>query len=249
MKRALLFGALLLLSSAPVHAQGLNLTFGDCGGATTATWTCTSNSGRAFTVVCSVVCPAGITTLVSEEGLLDIWFPTTVPEWWKIGTGYCRPASAILVGFDGRNFACLDYFGSVGPVIGSYSYQPGPDPAVGDPAGPIDANHVRIRTISAVDVLAALQTAQPTAGEEHFMFSVGFSKAASTGAGACAGCTAMAWMRLARVTLHQASGLPDLVVGSRQVFGCGAVQYAPEAECSSVPTTRSSWGQVKALYR
>ncbi len=230
--------------------RALNLTFGDCGGATTATWTCTTNSGAAFTAVCSVVCPAGLTTLVAEEGVVEIAFPTAVPDWWKLGTGFCRagmpspsatrsarsPASTTSVA-SARSWAATR----------TRSVR---TPASATRTAPIDANRVRIRTISAVDFAAAQLATPPAGGDEIFLFSISVNKTKTVGTGACAGCDSPAWMALKQVKLNQPAGVGDPVVGSRDVFGCGSMQGAPEAECAhATPTSRSSWGQLKSLYR
>ena len=213
-------------------------------------WTCAVNTGQAFTAVLSVQINAGapLTTLVAEEGNVEVAFQTPVPDWWKLGTGFCRAGNAVTVSFAGGAFSCIDYYGSVSSVVGSNSYQIGPDAAVGDPHGPIDANRVRIRTISAVDFAAAQLATPPAAGDEIFLFSIAYNKSKSTGAGSCLGCDQQACIMLKDVKLNQPAGIGDPVytdpTGSAVLTGNTA-----GADCVTVPTRTKTWGQIKSLYR
>lgn len=246
-KIVLLCGALLTLTAVAANAQ-LHLTTTDCGGGAAATWTCTASTGTAFTVVASVNAPP-LTTLTAEEGVLEVSFGVPVPAWWQAGTGRCRAGTAFAVGFNGGAYSCVDYFGSVSAAVGSNSFQIGPDPAVGDPNGPIDANRVRIRTISAVDGTVAAETPQPAVGDEIFLFSLAVNKSKTTGTGFCAGCTEPACLVFKQVKLNQAVGLGDPVIGVPLNYGFVTLQGGTVDCPTATPANRSSWGQVKSLYR
>jgi len=247
-KIVLLCGALLTLTAVAANAQ-LHLTTVDCGGGQSATWTCTSSTGTAFTVIASVNAPP-LTTLTAEEGVLEVAFNNPVPAWWQSGAGKCRVAGAFTVAYSGGAYSCVDYFGTVSSVVGSNSYQIGPDAASGDPNGPIDANRVRIRTLSAVDYDAALATPPPAVGDEIFLFSLSVNKSKTTGTGACAGCLEPACMVFKQVKLNQPAGIGDPVVGTPLNYGYVMLQGSVATDCpSATPASRSSWGQVKSLYR
>ncbi len=255
MKKVFLFcGALLVMTAAIANAQSrLHLSVGDCGGASTLSWTCTSNGGAAFTVIASATVPAGVVTLVAEESVVEIGFEVPVPDWWKLGGG-CRAANALAVGYNGGLYSCIDYFGGVSTVLGVNSYQIGPDPGVGDPNGPIDDKRVRMRFVSAVDYDLALLTPPPAMGDEIFLYSLVMNKTKSAGVGACAGCNAKVAMVLRNVKLNQPSGTPggDPVMGLPDVNDVGYTCFngSIDPTCPlSTPATRSSWGQIKSLYR
>jgi len=253
MKKVFLFcGALLVMTAAMANAAGhpAHLTVADCFGVHTANWTCTSNTGLAFTTVASVVVPP-LTTLTGEETTVEIAFATPVPEWWRLG-GTCRAANAIAVGFNGGAYSCRDYFGEVTGVLGANSYQIGPDAGVGDPNGPIDAARVRMRFISACNYDIAIVTPPPAEFEEIFLFSMAMNKSKSNGLGSCVGCLAPACMVIRNVKLTQPAGVGDPVVGLPDVAETDNVtmQGGVGTDCpNSTPTTRSSWGQIKSLYR
>jgi hypothetical protein len=247
MRRSLLLCLIALAASAfPALAQ-LNLATNDCGGASSAAWTCTTNTGIAVTAVASITVPAGLVAVTGEEATLEVGFPVPVPPWWKVGAGQCRPVNAATVSYavPPSSYNCVDYFGSVSAVVGSNTYQIGPDAATGDPNGPIDAAHVRIRTISAVDHNAALVSPQPMAGDEVFLFSVAINKSATVGIGSCPGCVQPACMALRRVKLSQPVGVGDLTATSP---ACIILQGYPYP-CFYTKVGHSTWGQIKTLYR
>ena len=161
-----------------------------------------------------MVCPAGLTTLVAEEGVVQVTFPTAVPDWWKpvLASAALRMPSPLAT--RSARSPATDYFGGVSSVVGSNSYQVGPDAAVGDPNGPIDANHVRIRTISAVDFAAAQLATPPAGGDEIFLFTISLNKTKTAGAGGCAGCNSPAAISLKQVKLNQPAGTGDPVIST-----------------------------------
>lgn len=246
MKRLLLSSllvAVLGLVSSVASAQ-MKFTYSDCGGATNATWTCTANTGAAFTAVASITVPA-LTTLTGEESMLEVAFATAVPEWWKAGTGFCRTTSAIKGNFvvPSGGGCTVDYFGNVGagPSGGSF-LTVGPNT---DRYGSVDANRIRVFTVSAVDGTAAATAPQPAVGDEVFLFTLNVNKTLSTGTGSCAGCDAPACIMLKSVLLTQAVGLGDFQYNGSELL----TAQTPTPDCVGVPVNRSSWGQVKSLYR
>jgi hypothetical protein len=237
----------LILPASAAHGQ-LNLALNDCGGPSSAVWTCVSNSGTAFVAVASVTAPPGLTALTGVEATLDIDFNNTpVPSWWMVGAGRCRPASAVAVGFSlpASAGSCSDYFGDAGPVTGLSSYVIGPDPGVGDPSGPIGASRVRIRTSSSVTPEAAGAAPQPQAGDEIFLFSVTVDRTATIGVGSCPGCVQQGCMMLRRVVLTQAPGQGDYLLSSPS---CLLLQGNPYP-CCYVKAGTTTWGMIKTLYR
>jgi len=251
MKKILvLCGALMVMTAVAANAQ-LNLASGDCLGPQNANWVCTSNStGNAFVAVASVLAPA-LTTLTGEEGMAEIAFAVPVPAWWKtVGTGACRLAGANKVGFvaPGAGGCAVDYFGNVGagPSGGGF-YTIGPG---SDPEGSVDENRIRVRTVSAVDYNAALLTPPPAVGDEVFLFTVTVNRTLSTGTGSCAGCATPACMVFKKLKLTQPVGVGDFLFQAPLSYGYMTLQGGAGTDCpSATPASRSSWGQVKSLYR
>ena len=251
MKRLLLscvvLATALYASVASAQLAGLKLAYDDCGGASAQTWTCTTNSGVAFTAVASVVIGPALTTLTGEEGVVEIAFQNPVPDWWKVGAGQCRAGTAVNVAFLATG-SCVDYFGPVGagPSGGSF-YTIGPG---SDPKGPVDDKRVRVRTVSAVDINAALLTPPPVPGDEVFMFTVSVNKSRSTGTGSCAGCAEKTCAMLKLVRLTQPAGVGDFDYNDVAVGGNLVLAGQDLAlDCYGVPTNTRTWGQIKSLYR
>jgi hypothetical protein len=261
MKRLLLvlvvFGSMLASISmvSPAQAQdipGLKLVATDCGGANSATWTCTTNSGTAFTAVASLVINAAgaLTALTGEESKIEIAFQTPVPEWWQLG-GACRAGTALNIGYNGGAFACLDWFGGIGTgPSGGNTYQIGPDAGIGDPNGPIDANRVRMRFISAVNYDIAIVTPPPVVGDELFLYSLQMNKSKSVGTGACVGCSQQACIMFKYAKLTQPVGVGDPLYNLPASAGSALLttQFSG-ADCETVPVRSHTWGQIKSLYR
>lgn len=251
MPKLLVFCGCLLLMTPPASRAALHLAVSDCGGGHIANWTCTSNTGQAFAAVASVDAPM-LTTLVGEASVVEVAFENPVPTWWQAGSGYCRAGTSISIGFGGGAFSCFAYFNSVSSSVGGHSLMVGPDPAPGDPEGPIDAHHVRMFISSTVDSESAGIALQPELGEEIFLFSISVNRSRSIGAGSCSGCGESACMVLKRVTLRQPLGAPggDPVIGVPEDHDYISLQGGVGADCPlATPSSRGSWGLIKLLYR
>jgi hypothetical protein len=255
MKKAAIIACAVSLLFTPrvAHAQ-VHLAVNDCGGAGAATWTCTSNNGTAVTMVASLVCPAGLAHVTGEESTIEIGFGRPVPEWWKSGAGQCRAAGSFVVGYMPSSAAesCMDYFGAVSAIVGSNSFQIGPDPATGDPNGPLDASRIRIHTLSAVDYYAALLAPAPAGGDEIFIVSLTINKAKTVGTGLCAGCLEPACGAIKRIKLSQASNIDSETVLNENDAGyvrMQGVDFVTGGCPHEVPASGHTWGQIKTLYR
>ena len=250
MKKLALHLAVLAVAALPVHAQ-TRLAINDCGGPNSVTWSCASNTGTAFTAIGSVIIQQPLTTLTGEESGITIDFMDAVPAWWRVGAGRCRPADAVVLEFSGVPYSCNPYFGSLEHgVIGFSNYYIGPE--TGSLYGNLGANQAQIRTISAVDYNVALVTPPPAVGDEVFVFAITVLTSHSTGTDACAGCSECAAMHLMRTTLNQPVGVGDQFFyqddWSSFLFMQGAGPGAPTFSCTT-PANRTTWGQLKSLYR
>src|SRR5215471_16354519 len=88
--------AALIVGAAPARTAGFNLGWNDCpGGPTYAlleTFACDTNLGL-HSLVGSFVAPAGINAMSANEVIIDVEAgESSVPDWWRFGTGQCRQA-------------------------------------------------------------------------------------------------------------------------------------------------------------
>src|SRR5262245_1949996 len=104
MTRAIVRLALLsLLLPAQVLAEGINLSWDDCGfnGLANKVFACNNNVGAPFTMIGSFIPPAGINEYIGMEAVLTVQSSTsTLPDWWRHGLGQCRGSTALNTIFD-----------------------------------------------------------------------------------------------------------------------------------------------------
>lgn len=246
MKRILSIGCgLIFLAASSASASGVNLSWNDCGvvGLQNQNFVCNTNSGVPFRMYASFDPPDGITRLIGGLAVIDFDRESaSVPSWWQLNNpGACRENSLTLdFGFP---FTCVDYW--AGAATGALSYQVGfcgyssvarLYVSFGKPealAGPVEA------------------------GTEYYAFSIGLDRAKTVGPGACGGCPEAVCIVLSHMKLHQAPGLGDHLLSNPRdrnfvtwqggVLGGQCPGYPLPQECT--PTLRSTWGQIKSLYR
>jgi hypothetical protein len=176
MKKTLLItGALLALTVGMASAAGLNLSWTDCGlnGASVRTFACTSNSGTNI-AVSSYIVPAGVDSANSNEIVIDIQTSgATLPSWWMMGTGFCRPTS-LSMNFSGFTGPCMDYWAGRGAGGSNYTAPFGPP------------NRARVKAVWA---LSRLDAGPIPTDQEVYSNNLFINNAKSFGAGACGGCT------------------------------------------------------------
>jgi len=176
------------LPTAPAFAQSINLSWNDCGAAGTEikSFACDINTGVTFDLVGSFVAPAGINQFVGITADLRV-AATTLPDWWKIGTGQCRTSAVITAHFDPPS-SCADPFDGNG--VGGSSYD----------VGGYGSNTARIL------IQAALQEGleHPIgAGTEYSAFRLVILPARTVGSPSCAGCLDPVRITLNSIQLFQ----------------------------------------------
>lgn len=254
MKRLLMLlavsGSLLMLVPA-VHAAGLNLSWGDCGsaGTTDATSACAVNTG-SVNLYLSVVAPAGLTSVTGEEGVIDFIFSGgTVPAWWQAVTaGSCR-GTGLAVNYNTAGATCNDYFNTAGSPLGGFGYDWGAlntTPSYNNPV--LRTDTARIRTVSAIDGAVAGPMAE---GTEYYIANVNIKFTKTTGVGFCDGCLVPVCIQANSVNLTQGVGLGDHLISGAVAGGhdFATWQGGAGANCAVVPVRKTSWGQIKSLYR
>ncbi len=250
-KSLLLCAAMLIVGAAAAQAQ-LNLAWNDCGGVQNITSACTTNTGTAGNLMCSFVAPSGTTAITGEQGVLDIQVAGgTVPPWWQaVVAGSCR-GTAVAVLYTGPGTSCADYFPAVGGPLGGFGYDYYPVSATTAPG------RIRIRTVSAISqtVATSLDIAGVAPGSDTYVFNVKITNAKTVSTGNCTGCSLAACFVFNSLLLTQPVGVGDIfLTGGGTDFVTwqgGAVGAGPFGNgCpGATPATKTSWGQVKSLYR
>jgi hypothetical protein len=241
-KSLLLTGAVLALSASVATAEGINLSFNDCGtnGARFATFNCLSNSGTPFPVVASFIPPAGLSEFLGLNAQVDVTTPQPVlPQWWQHGATSCRGTTGLSVSFDFTSSSglCADFF--VGQAAGGFLWESG----FGSP------NRARMRVTCAVPFDNRGPVDENT---EYYAFRITMQRTKSTGTGSCAGCTEQACMVLNEIQLFQPPGVDggDPILTNPAPENHVTWQSSTVPDCPlSTPAQNRSWGQVKTLYR
>lgn len=231
----------LATAGAPAHAASIALAWDDCrggSGAASRSDACDSNFGvqewfASFTL------DAPITGAVSVIAIFDLLHSQpALPDWWALQPGGCRAGeldpSAVFADRPG----CADPW--AGAVPGPVALIQGINPT--QPRG--GANQMRVYYTAGV---ASSQARDWAAGTEYHAARLRLSRARTTGAGACAGCTGAACLVLNGIEIQRLSG-PDLVLSASG--GQNIVNWQAGApDCTPVPVVRTSWGRLRTLYR
>jgi len=238
--RSLLLGLMCLGIPDSARAQGVNLSWGDCGvnGTTAQTFACDANSGAPLALVGSFVPPSGMNEFLGLAAQIDICTTTpTFIDWWAHGTGRCRGPGALSTSFDFTSgpFSCVDFF--AGQAAGGYAYDVS--------FGSADRARLRIQCAIQVDSRGLVDPSN-----EYYAFRVNINRTKSTGAGSCAGCSIPACITLTSIQLFQpleAAHDPEL---SRPIDRNFVQWQVGVPNCpSGIPAVNSSWGKIKNLYR
>jgi hypothetical protein len=239
-KSLLLTGAVLALSASVAAAEGINLSFNDCGtnGARFATFNCLSNTGTPFPAIASFIPPAGLTEFLGLNAQVDLTTAGPLPAWWQHGATSCRGTGGLSVSFDFTSgpFSCADFFS--GQAAGGFLWESG----FGAP------NRARMRVTCAVPFDNRGPVDENT---EYYAFRISLQRAKSVGTGSCAGCEQQACMVLNEIQLYQPPELgSDPIITNPAPENHVTWQSATVADCPlSTPAQNKSWGQVKTLYR
>jgi hypothetical protein len=239
--RLLLLALAMLAASAPAaRAQGINLSWDECGAAGVANkgWSCDAETGTSFPIVASVVAPAGLEQVLAIECHVDVRVGAKqLPDWWRYGGGACRGSGALTVDVDFgvgpkpcSEFTTVDWTGGIAIDV------------------PPEPNRARYRI-----VLNGPFEEEPVAlapGTEYYAFAMRIARAPTQ---SCAGCAIEACVVLNSLEFYQTPDkehVPALV--SAPVSGRSHVtwQVAKIPNCpNSTPARASTWGSLKRLYR
>jgi hypothetical protein len=242
MKKLLIAGAILAVTASSAFAQGggINLAFNDCGtfGAANAAFACNVNTGSNSLVASFVGPTGGLPEFLGISAQIDIRVEPALTDWWKHGTGQCRGTTGLATNFDfTSNSNCVDFY--VGAAAGGFAYDVGFN---GDPA----RARLRVQCAIPFDNRGPIDDVS-----EIYAFKANLLRAKTTGVGLCAGCTTPACIVFNEIQLFQPFELAnDPIITTPLNSNFVTWQGGPGATCpASTPTQKSSWGQVKSLYR
>jgi hypothetical protein len=237
-KTLLLAGVLLALTASVAMAAGISVTWGnDCWGLTPVsnlTWACSSNSNSNIRMMCTFKPAVTKTTFAATDLYMEGMSETaTVPDWWKLGTGECRP-TALSLSVDGGNISdpatCLDLWQSQGGG-GIANYWENNDRmhiiAVWAVADPLEAP-------AETEIMAA-------------QFRVSGTKTVGTECTGCATgvCWALNYIQVGYLYETTPTILDTPFAGGNQVL----TWQSSTLNCNAVPSRNTTWGQIKSLYR
>lgn len=230
---------------------GVNLAWNNCpsgvGSAPQHPFAC-DDDVSIHTVVASFVAPEGITQLMSQSATIDVMFADPrQPDWWALESDGCREGS-VVAGFTPASMTgCTRYWS--GQAVSSVML-----------SHPFNSPNLRIEV--------ALATVSGTGGplqaeREYYAFQLQFTSEHTTGAdpATCSGCSGTACLFLQELRLFQPAGAGDYILGNPlssnlAVWQCGTFTIADPggiigcaASNCPVPAKRTSWGQVRSLYR
>jgi len=242
MRKALMMAGLLVVFTANiVSAQSVDLNWNECSSgtldATNKTIACTSNTGLQ-NLIGSFYAGPGVTNLENIEVIIDYQVAGGVlPCWWDFRTGATRFSALTVLGLDPGDpntgeplFKCPNNY-----FLDNAAFVVGGMAALGGDRGRLGA---------AIAIPSGLGSA-PAAGEQY---GCGFriSNALTT---TCAGCAQAAVFVLNRITMGMGGGQPSVELSSPQNNNCNFWGGGTGLNCGTVPTRKSTWGSLKALYR
>ena len=249
-KILLLTGVLLALTASAALAQpfSLDMAWNNCrtnptGWAIDISDPCTSNSG-SYPFYMSFIAPAGISKLTSEKFLLDVQTnQATLPDWWHLETGGCRPTGfsfSTTPGVDQTN--CFDYWGTT-PRGGTVNWYPGT-------GGPGRSRLIGIYSVSA-GLAAPLYDPYPYYVGSAAIYKVKTVNAALPPPGviACAGCAFPANLCFNYLLLQQPAGTPNGDMSTELAHISRVITWQGGIDPLATATRRATWGQVKSMYR
>jgi len=233
----------LVLATATAGADQTRLAWTDCAGGSgtsVASFACNSNAGQHVLVASFI-----LDQPFSSEGRWGVdaevyfstgggYYGTPVSDWWRSQSGGCRQ-DVVQVSTDFSGLppsTCNDPYL---PLSGSeFTVVDTPDlPPHGG------AHYARLRAVVASDDPVELAS-----GAEYLAFRVILPHTKTIGTGACAGCCEAMYMWIESFMLL---GTP--ADGDRSLQKSGTIQWQGSIGCGPTKSTRTTWGQVRALYR
>jgi len=223
--------------------EALYLNWEQCGpaGAANEVFSCDNNS-TAFPLFCAFSLAQPLTDVIGLELVVDLQHAdSTLPDWWQLGVGGCRYGQLSANGAAPTGADCLDLWqgDAVGGIQG---YE------VGQPRG--QPNQARIKV-----ALSVLPTSPRSLNADvlYHAATIVLGGALTAGVPMCTGCSGSACLVLNSILIRR---LPGAIGGDVTLTlpGPGNGNFATWENnggglCGAVPVRRTTWGQIKALYR
>jgi hypothetical protein len=242
MKKTLLISGLFLALTASVaSAGGINLNWSNCEIGTVPppakalSFACNANTGASFVLMASFD-PNVSQQCIAFEYIVDIESSgPTLPAWWDFkNAGSCRSASMSM----NTNFGATGPFDCVDPWSGSIGLQ--------DFSYTVVGNTVRIFGFGSAP---ATNPVPLDAATEYYGFALLINRAKTAGLGACGGCLDQVAIVFNEINLYDETGAPHVMTGPAAVQSNCAAWQGFANPCAATPTTKSTWGKIKSIYR
>lgn len=235
------------VAAAPARAaEALSLRWNECAPDPTARDNRISGCDFNFTdhlLFAAFETAAAIDSVLGMELVVDLQHEdATLPDWWRLDPKGCR-WGGMNASLDFSAFAgCLDPWQGEGAAA-IQDYTPG------QPYG--GPSQARLRVAAALPGTAEPRTLEP--GNVYYGVRLVLNQLETTGPGACAGCAGPACLVLNSILIRRVPGSAggDVLL---TLPGAGEANWArwqggSNPSCAAVPVRRSTWGQVKGLYR
>ena len=235
------FALPLFVGLGAPRAEGLLfLSWNDCASSPLAasdrSGSCQASGSEDLYVAFELSQPAD--SVIGLEAVVDVRSSAaTLPAWWQYAPGGCRFGTLIAdADFSGRS-ACGDFW------LGRASLGGPPVYTVGSPP---EANQARITLSFAV---VSSEPCVLAASTRYYAARLHFQMDAGTPCEGCEqpACLVLRSIRLARI--RDTPGQERIVDGSGPGPTSMATWQGGGSACTTVPVRRSTWGQLKSLYR
>lgn len=240
---ALLAGCLAVGAARPGHSsEALYLTWNDCArngaGASNLDASCASNAGinRLF---CAFTLGAPLDSVVGIEAVVDYQTQVSpLPNWWRFGPGDCRAGSLNASQDFTGDTTCADFWNNAGvAIIQGFT--------AGSPRG--GTNQARVLAVASLP-----SNASRSLDATHMYYAVEVT-IDNAGTDFCGGCLSPACLVLNSIWLRRLPGVAggDILLQSPAPGGGNLATWLGDgpADCLAVPARRTTWGQLKSLYR
>ena len=247
---AALAGVLLAAVEVPraSAAEAVYLSWFDCIAPGSAwqpdqTFGCGDNT-TSFELLCAFTLPyATGPDVIGVEVVVDVQHSKpTLPPWWMMAaSGQCRSGALVASTDFTDNPGCADpWQGTASAEIQAYD--------AGEPRG--QPNQIRIKAVAGVPASSARTL---DASTRYNALKLVIRSVLSAPPGECSGCSDPACLVLNSILVRRIAGSPG---GDIQLTLPGGAnqnratwQGGVGVDCGLVPARRSTWGEIKSLYR
>ena len=245
---ALLLASLVFGGARPALSGGggdLYLSWDDCrvgnAGGSDLESVCLSNEGESR-LFCAFTLDSPIDEVIGIEIVVDLQHSEgELPDWWHLqGKGECRDGVLSVSGDFTLFGVCSDPWQDLGGGVAQYQRGlPGGLPGQARIFGTYAVPSPSARTLDA--------------GVMYYGLQVVIRNDRSVFPSECAGCSQPACLVLNQVTLLRtpASTPPEIAIIRPGPEAANRVTWkgGGQADCTAVPVRRTTWGQIRSLYR